>query len=131
MSFIQGGEVLMAAILVVDDERDPCTMMFRILSAKGHEVITCTDGHEAMVWLERRKPDLRVVNLKLQSLDGMFLLRLTREHDPQTNVVILMVYPSAETASEALPSGFAKYLIKPIEIGDLETNVEEVLSSIS
>jgi DNA-binding response OmpR family regulator len=121
----------MALILVVDDEPDACTMLHRILSAKGHEVITFTDGNEALSWLEDHKPHLAVLDLKLQSLDGILLLRLIRERDPQAKVVILTAYPSAETASEALQSGAVKYLIKPIEIDDLEGNVEEVLRSIS
>lgn len=121
----------MAVILVVDDEQDACTMLHRILSAEGHEVVTFTEGLEALFWLERHKPDLTILDLKLQDLDGMFLLRHIRERDAQAKVVILTAYPSAETSRQALQSGAAKYLIKPIEIDDLETNVEEVLSSIS
>jgi DNA-binding response OmpR family regulator len=121
----------MALILVVDDEPDACTMLHRILSAKGHEVMTCTDGYEALSWLEHHKPHLALLDLKLQGLDGILLLKLIRERDPQARVVILTAYPSAETAIEALQSGAARYLIKPIEIDDLEGNIEEVLSSVS
>lgn len=120
----------MALIMVVDDEQDACTMLHRILSAKGHQVITFTDGHEALSWLENHKPHLTVLDLRLQGLDGILLLKLIRERDPQAKVVILTAYPSAETAAEALGSGAVKYLIKPIEIDDFEANVEEVLSSI-
>ncbi len=120
----------MAVILVVDDEQDACTMLDRILSAVGHEVVAFNEGHEALLWLERHKPDLTVLDLKLQNLDGIFLLRHIRERDPHAKVVILTAYPSAETSNQALLLGAAKYLIKPIEIDDLEANVEEVLSSI-
>ncbi len=121
----------MALILVVDDEQDACTMVHRILSAKGHEVVTFTDGRRALSWLERHRPDLTVLDLKLPGMDGMVLLRLIRKQDPGAKAVILTAYPSAESAREALGLGAAKYLIKPIEIDELETNVEDVLSSNS
>jgi DNA-binding NtrC family response regulator len=121
----------MALILVIDDEQDACTMVHRILSAKGHEVVSFTDGQRALSWLERRSPHLTVLDLRLPGMDGMVLLRLIREKDPQAKVVILTAYPSAESAREALRFGAAKYLIKPIEIDELETNVEDVLSSDS
>ena len=120
----------MALILVVDDEQDACTMVHRILSVKGHEVVTFTEGQGALLWLERHRPHLTVLDLKLPGVDGMVLLRHIRECDPQSKVVILTAYPSSETARKALQLGAAKYLIKPIEIDDLEANVEEVLSSI-
>jgi|WetSurMetagenome_2_1015567.scaffolds.fasta_scaffold02958_2 DNA-binding NtrC family response regulator len=121
----------MALILVVDDEQDACTMVHRILAAKGHEVVTFTEGQRALLWLERYRPHLTVLDLKLPGMDGIALLRLIRENDPRAKVVILTAYPSAESASEALRLGAAKYLIKPIEIDELETNVEDVLSSNS
>jgi DNA-binding NtrC family response regulator len=121
----------MALILVVDDEQDACTMVHRILSAKGHEVVTFTEGQRALLWLERYRPHLTVLDLKLPGMDGMALLRLIREKDPRAKVVILTAYPSAESAREALRLGAAKYLIKPIEIDELETIVEDVLSSNS
>jgi DNA-binding response OmpR family regulator len=121
----------MALILMVDDEQDACAMVHRILSVKGHEVVTFTDGQGALLWLERYRPDLTVLDLRLPGLDGIALLRLMRERDPKAKVVVLTAYPSAETAGEALQLGAAKYLIKPIEIDDLEAQVDEVLSSIS
>jgi two-component system, response regulator RegA len=119
----------MALILVVDDEQDACTMLHRILSAKGHEVVTFTDGQAALLWLEHRNPQLAVLDLRLQGMDGIALLRLIRLSNSQVKVVILTAYPSAETAGQALRSGAARYLIKPIEIDELEANIDELLSS--
>jgi DNA-binding response OmpR family regulator len=121
----------MALILVVDDEQDACAMLHRILSAKGHEVVTFTDGQAALLWLEHHRPQLAVLDLRLHGIDGIALLRLIRLSNPQSQVVILTAYPSAETAGRALQFGAARYLVKPIELDDLEANVDEILSSIS
>jgi DNA-binding NtrC family response regulator len=120
----------MALILVLDDEKDVCTMLHRILSAMGHEVVTFTDADGAFSWLRTRVPDLVILDYRLHHLDGIRVMRLIREFDPGIKVVMLTAYPSAETASEALKLGAVKYLIKPIEIDQLEASVEEVLSSM-
>jgi DNA-binding NtrC family response regulator len=121
----------MALILVLDDEQDACTMLHRILSAMGHEVITFMDVDNTLSWLQGNVPDLVISDYRLHTLDGIQLLRLIRKHDPEIKVVMLTAYASAETASETLKLGALKYLVKPIEIEQLEANVEEVLSSIA
>ena len=120
----------MALILVVDDEQDACSMLHRILSALGHEAVTFTDAHDALRWLQHHTPDLSILDFKMQTLNGIQLLKLLRKRDPQARVVILTAHPSAETATEAMQLGAAKYLTKPIEIDDLEASVEEVLRSV-
>jgi DNA-binding NtrC family response regulator len=121
----------MALILVVDDEQDACTMLHRILSVVGHEVVAFTHAHKALFWLQSNIPDLVILDFKLQGLDGIQLLKLIRELNPEIKTVILTAYPSVEIATEALKLGAMKYLIKPIEIDHLEANVAEVLSSMS
>jgi DNA-binding NtrC family response regulator len=120
----------MALILVVDDEQDACSMLHRILSALGHQVMTFTEADDALVWLELNSPELAILDFKLQKLNGLELLKRIRSLTPTTQVVILTAYPSPETFIEALNLGAVKYLIKPIEIDYLETTVEEVLRAI-
>lgn len=126
-SNLSGGEVRMALILVVDDEQDACGMLDRILSALGHEAVTFTDAYDALRWLQHHTPQLIILDFKMQTLDGIQLLKLVRKRDPQARVVILTAYPSPKTAAEAMQLGAAKYLTKPIEIDELEANVEEIL----
>jgi DNA-binding response OmpR family regulator len=121
----------MALILVVDDEQDACTMLHRILSAGGHQVVTFTEAGDALEWLQCHSPELAILDFKLQNLNGLEVLKRIRSLNPTIRVVILTAYPSPETFIEALDLGAAKYLIKPIEIDYLETCVEEVLRSMS
>lgn len=121
----------MALILVVDDEQDACIMLHRILTAVGHEVVTFTEAEAALAWLQLQAPELAILDYKLQRLNGLDLLKRIRSLNPTVRVIILTAYPSPETFLEALDLGAAKYLIKPIEIDCLETNVEEVLRSMS
>lgn len=120
----------MALIMVVDDELDACSMLHRILSAMGHQVVTFTESEDALAWLQLNAPDLAILDLKLQKLNGLLLLKRIRSLNPAIRVVILTAYPSPETFIEALNLGAVKYLIKPIEIDYLETSVEEALRSM-
>ena len=121
----------MALILVVDDEQDACSMLHRILSAVGHQVVTFTEAEHALAWLQLHSPKLAILDLRLQDLNGLELLKRIRSLTPTTRVVVLTAYPSPETFLEALNQGVAKYLIKPIEIDYLEATIEEVLRGAS
>ncbi len=121
----------MALILVVDDEQDACNMLHRILSTAGHDVVTYKNAYDALFWLQSNSPDLTILDYKLQGLDGIDLIKLIRNLNPDIRIVILTAYPSSEIAVEASKLGAAKYLIKPIEIDHLEASVEEVLRSVS
>lgn len=119
----------MALILVIDDEQDACSMLYRILSAVGHRVVTFTEAEAALGWLHLNSPELAILDFKLQKLNGLELLKRIRSLNPTIRVVILTAYPSPETFIEAVNLGAAKYLIKPIEIDYLETSIDEVLRS--
>jgi DNA-binding NtrC family response regulator len=119
----------MALILVVDDERDACLMLRRILGAMGHDVVTFNAAHSALAWLQGQVPQLAVLDYRLPDLDGLQLLGLMRSNYPDVKVLMLTAYPSAEVAAEAMALGAIAYLLKPIEIEELEARVEESLSS--
>jgi len=121
----------MALILVIDDEQDACSMLHRILSAMGHQVGTFTEAGAALGWLQLHSPELAILDLKLQKVSGLELLKRIRSLNPTTRVVILTAYPSPETFIEAVNLGAAKYLLKPIEIDHLETSIEEVLRQMA
>jgi two-component system, response regulator RegA len=125
------GDLQMALILVVDDERDACLMLRRILSAMGHDVVTFNAAHSALEWLQGQVPQLAVLDYRLPDLDGLQLLGLMRSNYPDVKVLMLTAYPSAEVAAEAMALGAIAYLLKPIEIEELEARVEESLSAIA
>lgn len=119
----------MALILVVDDERDACIMLRRILTAMGHEVVAFTQVSEALSWLDHFTPELALVDFRLQNANGIQMLREIRERSPRSKVIMLTAYPSAELAEKVIKMGAVKYLSKPIEIDELETLITEVLRS--
>ncbi|WP_084057199.1 response regulator [Desulfacinum hydrothermale] len=117
----------MARILVLDDEKDACRLMQRVLSAMGHQVLVFTGSAEARAWLEDNEPDLALLDIKLREDNGLSVLRLLRSRWPAAKVIMITGFPSAETAREATRLGIEDYLVKPVEIEDLEYRVNSAL----
>ncbi|MEJ5349290.1 MAG: response regulator [Desulfosoma sp.] len=119
----------MALIMVLDDEKDACRLMQRVLVRLGHEVHTFCDASTARRWLEDHDPDLALLDIKLKDDDGLSVLRFLRAHKPRVRVMIITGFPSAETAQEARRLATEDYLVKPVELDELEYRVRKVLEN--
>lgn len=119
----------MGLILVLDDELDACRLMQRVLTLRGHEVHAFTDHEEAARWVEAHEPDLALVDIKLKGTDGIDFLRRLRLARSGTKVIMITGYPSRETADEAQTMGVEDYLVKPLEIDELEDRVKRALEN--
>ena len=117
----------MGCILVLDDELDACRLMERVLSALGHEVHAFSDYREATEWVRSRKPDLALIDIKLRGTDGISFLKFFRQKYPFAKVIMITGYPSADTTTKALKFGVEDYLVKPVEIAELEERVGKAL----
>lgn len=117
----------MGLILVVDDELDAGRLLERVLAASGHKVVAIADRERALQWLQRHTPDLVLLDVKIRGGSGMCVLRSVHEHLPETKVVVMTGYPSAETRSMAEHYGAKEYWTKPIELDDLEKRVNGLL----
>ncbi|ROQ90750.1 response regulator [Desulfosoma caldarium] len=117
----------MALIMVLDDEMDACRLMQRVLARLGHEVEAFSQANSARRWLEDHEPDLVLLDMKLKDDDGLSILRLLRAQRPEVGVIIITGFPSAETAKEASQMGIDDYLVKPVELEELEHRVKMVL----
>ena len=66
-------------ILVVDDDTEVLSILNRILELEGYDVVTTTNGSSAVTLLEKRKPDLVILDIMLPQFDGFEVLRLIRQ----------------------------------------------------
>jgi len=120
----------MALIAVVDDEKDACGLMRRILSAMGHQVEAFTAAGETISWLKGHIPDLILLDIRLRDCQGLQFLEFLRQSHPGVKVMVVTGSPSFETAERALALGAEDYLVKPLEIADLEERVNKALGLI-
>ncbi len=120
----------MARIMALDDEKDICQLVERVLVSSGHQVTTFTGSEEATEWLRFHKPDLVLLDLKLWGTDGLSVLSYIRQNNPGTKVIIITGQPSQESRKKAVEMGIEDYLVKPLEIGVLEDHVNKALGLI-
>ncbi len=117
-------------ILVVDDDEVIRNGLKRILEASGYEVILASDGLELTRALERKKPDLVLLDINLPWVDGLELCRLVKEHQEYRNVPIVLM--SARCKEEDIAVGFAAgcnhFLPKPFDIKAIHEVLDKTLN---
>lgn len=110
----------MAKLLVVDDEKNLRLVVQKEMTRQGHEVETADNGEIAWSLLEEHDFDVLLCDINMPRLDGIGLLRRTREKcQNPPEVIMLTGQASVESAIEAMKLGAYDYLTKPYRIGEL------------
>lgn len=120
-------------ILVVDDESDIREMIAGILEDDGYETRTAGDSDSAISAIQERRPSLVILDIWLQGsrLDGLALLDVIKETDPELPVVIISGHGNVETAVSAIKRGAYDYIEKPFKTDRLILITERALEASS
>lgn len=113
-------------ILVVDDDPPSVKMTAFLLREEGYEVLAANNGRDALLLLEREKPDLVLLDVMMPGLDGFETLRQIRSRD---SIPVIFLSAKGETADRVagLEIGADDYLAKPFEPSELLARVKAVL----
>jgi ATP-dependent Lon protease len=114
-------------VLVVDDEEIARTNLEHVLKKEGYAVHTAANGVEALELVRAWSFDLIVTDLKMDKMDGMTLLTEAGRLSPATQIIIVTGYATVNSAVQAMRTGAAHYLTKPISLDDLRASVREAL----
>ncbi|MFP3871016.1 MAG: sigma-54-dependent transcriptional regulator, partial [Syntrophobacteria bacterium] len=114
-------------ILIVDDEPHIRQGLAEALAQQGYEIEQAPSGEAALEMLESTSFHLLVVDLVMEEMDGIELLRHVKRRWPLTEVVIITAYGTIETAVKALKEGAYDYLIKPINLKRFRSYVHNIL----
>ncbi|WP_042345397.1 response regulator transcription factor [Bacillus massiliigorillae] len=114
-------------VLVVDDEQSILTLLQYNLEQAGFEVITASDGEEAIEVAEQEKPNLIVLDLMLPKLDGIEVCKLLRQR--KMNVPILMLTAKDDELDKilGLELGADDYMTKPFSPREVIARVKAIL----
>ena len=115
-------------ILVVDDEPGPRESL-RMILKQDHNVRTADSGSAALREIERQKPDLVLLDLRMPDMDGTAVLTEVKSKYPEVEVAIITAYAAVESARLAVRYGAVDYLTKPYSTADVERIVEKALNS--
>src|SRR5215510_2978221 len=113
-------------ILLVDDEPLMRLSMVDTLETVGYDVHAAASGTEGLEILRQKPVDLVITDLRLPGVDGLTILKATKEKAPQTDVVVITAHGSVETAVEAMKFGAFDYITKPFQMDELLLIVERV-----
>ncbi|GAB2686715.1 response regulator transcription factor [Saccharopolyspora gloriosae] len=113
-------------ILVVDDDATVRDVVGRYLRRDGHEVVEAADGEMALHLLQRRPPDLVVLDLMLPGMDGVEVCRRIRDAG-STPVIMLTALGEESDRITGLRTGADDYVVKPFSPGELALRVASVL----
>ena len=115
-------------ILIVDDEENLLVLLDRILTRQGYQVVTAQNSHDACTLLLTQVFQLAILDIKMFPLDGVFLLGEIKRRSPSTEVIMITAYPTIDTRNECIKKGASTYLTKPVDIQELKSAVDGLLS---
>ena len=114
-------------ILIVDDELIMRESLARWLERDGHDIDTASSGEEAMEKLKGTHFDILLVDIKMEGISGLDVLKHVKDSDPEVAVVMITAYGSISTAIEAMKNGAQDYLLKPFDPNELGVLIEKIL----
>jgi len=120
---------LKATVLVVDDSPEIARMVEVILRSAGYGVQVARDGQEAFEMVQKRRPDLILLDVMMPKLDGFQLTRLLRQDPRMSGVSIIILTAKGLSADrlQGLTAGADDYILKPFDAGELIARVRGVL----
>jgi DNA-binding response OmpR family regulator len=117
-------------LLLVDDEEGYVAVLAKRLGRRNFHVTTALSGSEAIRILRHDSFDLAVVDLKMEDMDGIEVLRVFKAMEPKMPVIILTGHGSETAAREGIKFGASDYLIKPCELSALVERIRQACRDI-
>lgn len=125
-----GAKAARKRILAVDDA---ATILLRITDAleKYYDVITVNSGVRALRYLERVKPDLILLDIRMTPKNGFDTLREIRDMKDRADIPVIMLTAMEDKDSvlEGITLGISDYILKPFAPDDLLSRIRRVLES--
>ena len=114
-------------ILIVDDELIMRESLSGWLERDGHAVQTAASGEEALEKIKKAHFDILLVDIKMEGISGLDVLRKVKESDPDAEVVMITAYGSIPSAIEAMKDGAFDYMLKPFDPNELGVLIEKII----
>ena len=114
-------------ILVIDDNEAHASATAESLQKVGYKCRIATSGKEGLKIIEAGGIDIVITDLIMHDIDGLQILKTTKERLPEAEVILITGYGTVETAVDAMQKGAATYLLKPININHLRAEVNKLV----
>jgi putative nucleotidyltransferase with HDIG domain len=114
-------------LLFVDDEKSILDIASEYFTFKGYDVLTASNGREAVGILSAERIDCCFTDINMPEMDGLELAAHIHETDNTIPVIVMTGYPSLDNSIATLKNGVVDFLIKPVNLEQMELAVRRVL----
>jgi DNA-binding NtrC family response regulator len=115
-------------IMVVDDELIIRESLAGWLERDGYQVDTAASGETALEMLTATRYDIMLVDIKMDGMSGLDLLKSVNDRGLDTAIVMITAYGSISSAIEAMKRGAVEYLLKPFDPEEIGMLIEKIIS---
>ena len=112
-------------LLLIDDEKDFVNILAKRMKRRNIDVTKAFSGAEAIQSLRGQEFDVAILDLKMEDMDGIEVLKMLKIMDPNLTVIMLTGHGSAEAAQKGIKLGAFDYLTKPCELEQLLKKILE------
>jgi two-component system response regulator PilR (NtrC family) len=114
-------------ILVADDEQSMREFLDIMLKKEGYKVSLASNGEEVSKLVENDLFDLVLLDIRMPKLDGISALKKIKANTPETVVIMITAYASADTAIKAMKEGAYDYITKPFKVDEIKLIIKNAL----
>ncbi len=107
-------------VMIIDDEAAVRESLSSVLSTYGYQTVTCSSAHHALREIETTRPDCIVLDVRMPEIDGLQMLQMLSKMESAPPVIIITGHADVPMAVQAMKSGAADFIEKPV--------VDEVLA---
>ena len=114
-------------ILVADDEQSMREFLEIMFKKEGYQVSLASNGEEVLKLTEKEIFDLVLLDIRMPRLDGISALKKIKALSPETIVIMITAYASADTAIQAMKEGAYDYITKPFKVDEIKLIIKNAL----
>lgn len=118
-------------VLLVDDEKEFVVTLAERLELRGFQVLIATDGEEALRFFDSDLPQVVVLDLMMPGLSGMEVLERIKAIDSTIPVILLTGHGATKDGIRGMELGAFDYLMKPIDINELISKLNDAGKSVA
>ena len=121
---------LPSKVLLVDDEKELVQTLSERLISRDVGSYAVFDGKQALDLIDDDKPEIMVLDLRMPGLDGIEVLRRSKQKNPEIEIIILTGHGTEDDRKLCMELGAFAYLQKPVDLEDLSHTIQEAHAKV-
>lgn len=120
----------MPKLLVIDDDQETCEYIKEFFEQRKYAVLTADSGKKGFTIIKQQKPDLVLLDVNMETMNGLEVLKEIKKYDPAIAVIMVTVASDDDTRQKARELGADDFIRKPIHRDYLEGTVLLKISAL-